>query len=58
MKKRYEWDVTNILKQVCNVEFIIDSITTNVKEQLKRKSRNFTKRKHTTYVKRPKPQSQ
>ena len=58
MKKRYAWYVTNKLKQVCNVEFVIDSITKNVKEQLRRKSRNCTQKKHTTYVKRAKPQSQ
>ena len=32
--------VRNMLKQVCNLEVFIDGITTNVKEQLRRKSRN------------------
>ena len=40
-----------MLKQVCNVEVVIDGILTSVEEQLKRKSRNCTQRKHTTYVK-------
>ena len=31
-KKRYAWDVKNMLKQVCNVEVVIDGITTNMKE--------------------------
>ena len=56
LKKRYAWDVTNMLKQVCNVGVAIDGINTNVKEQLRRKSRNCTQRKHTTYVKRIKTQ--
>ena len=53
MKKRYAWAVTNILKQV-----FIDSIITSVKEQLRMKSRNGTQRKHATYVKSTKTQSQ
>ena len=36
----------------------IDGIATNVKEQLRRKSRNCTQRKHTIYVKKTKTQSQ
>ena len=58
MKKRYAWAVTNILKQVFNVEVVIDSIITSVKEQLRMKSRNGTQRKHATYVKSTKTQSQ
>ena len=58
VKKRYAWFVTNILKQVCNVEVVIDGIITSVKEQLRRKSRNCTQRKHATYVNRTKTQSQ
>ena len=50
--------VTNMLKQVCNVEVLIDRIITSVKEQLRRKSRNYTRRKHTICVKRSKTQSQ
>ena len=46
MKKRYGCDVTNILKQVCNVEVVIDDINTNVREQPGRKLRNCTQRKH------------
>ena len=57
-EKRYAWAVTNMLKQVCNVEVVIDGITTSVKEQLRRKSRNCTQRKHTTYLKRTKTQNQ
>ena len=40
------------------LEVAIDGITTNVKEQLRRKSRNCTQRKHTTSVKRTKTESQ
>ena len=58
VKKRDAWDVTNLLKQVCNVEVVIDGIITSVKEQLRRKSKNCTYRKHTTYAKRTKNQSQ
>ena len=43
---------------MCNVEVVIDGITINVKEQLKKKSRNCTRRKHLTYVKRTKAQSE
>ena len=46
MKKRYGCDVTNMLKQVCNVEVVIDDINTNVREQPGRKLRNCTQRKH------------
>ena len=40
-----------MLKQVSNTGFLIDGITTNVKEKLRRKSRRYTQRKNTTYVK-------
>ena len=36
VKRRYAWAVTNMLKQVCNVEVVIDGIITSVKEQLTR----------------------
>ena len=58
VKKRYAWDVTNMLKQVCNAEVVIDGIITSVKEQLRRKSKNCVHRKHTTYAKRTETQSQ
>ena len=48
------WNVTNMLKQVCNVEVVTDGITTNATEQLRRKSRNCTQRNHNTYVKKRK----
>ena len=57
MTKRYAWDVTNMLKQVCNVEIVIDGIT-RCKETTEKESRNCTQRKHTTYVTRTKTQSQ
>ena len=47
-----------MLKQVCNAEVSIDGIITSVKEQLEKKSRNCTRRKHTTYVKTTKTPSQ
>ena len=40
-----------MLKQVCNVEVVMDGITTNVKEQLIRKSKSCSQRKKFTYVK-------
>ena len=58
VKKRYAWDVTNMLKQVCNAEVVIDVTITSVKEQQRRKSKNCTHRKHTTYAKRTKTQTQ
>ena len=41
---------------MCNVEVVIDSIIINVKEQLRKKSENYTQRKHTTYIKGTKTQ--
>ena len=48
------WNVTSMLKQVCNVEVVTDGITTNAMKQLRRKSRNCTQRNHNTCVKKRK----
>ena len=50
VKKRYAWDVTNMLKQVCNAEVVIDGTITSVKEQQRRKSKNCTHSKHTIHM--------
>ena len=36
------------------MEVVIDDIIIIVKEQLRKKSENYTQRKHTTYIKGPK----
>ena len=52
------WDVTNMLKQLWNVEAVTDGITTNAKEQQRRKSRNCTQKEPHYICKREKTQSQ